>query len=202
MHEHKTSDALTVMTQPTGYRRGLRPRRITKRIVQIREMAEPEMKMAESEVKKDYAAAQARRVITGVNEHGKSCFVSDEDTPVRLSSDANTKCDIWRTGTLPVALTDGDGLEGGVYTSPDERGLVYRIVTFRPDSEWDMSKGFSDANGPLKGMVSPAEAGGIVGLHVTDTVDIVTVVSGELTAVMETGETTLYPGDTLGAARY
>jgi hypothetical protein len=27
------------------------------------------------------AAAQARRVITGVNEHGKSCFVSDEDTP-------------------------------------------------------------------------------------------------------------------------
>jgi mannose-6-phosphate isomerase-like protein (cupin superfamily) len=148
-------------------------------------------------MKKDYAAAQARRIITGVDEDGKSCFVADGATPVRLSGEANTKCDIWRTRTLPVAVADGDGLEGGVYTSPDEGGLVYRIVTFRPDSEWDMSKGFSDANGPLKGMVPPEEAGGIVGLHITDTVDIVTVLSGELTAVMEIGETTLYPGDTL-----
>jgi mannose-6-phosphate isomerase-like protein (cupin superfamily) len=146
---------------------------------------------------KNVRTAQARRIITGVDEHGMSCFVADENTPVRLSSDANTKCDIWRAGTLPVAVDDGDGLEGGVYTSPDAGGLVYRIVTFRPDSEWDMSKGFSDANGPLQGMVPAEEAGGIVGLHVTDTVDIVTVLSGELTAVMETGETTLYPGDTL-----
>jgi mannose-6-phosphate isomerase-like protein (cupin superfamily) len=141
--------------------------------------------------------AQARRIITGVDEHGRSCFVADEDTPVRLSSDANTKCDIWRTGTLPVSVDDGDGLKGAVYMSPDAGGLVYRIVTFRPDSEWDMSKGFSDANGPLDGMIPPQEAGGIVGLHVTDTVDIVTVLSGELTAVTETEETTLYPGDTL-----
>ncbi|MCI0142607.1 cupin domain-containing protein [Arthrobacter bambusae] len=148
-------------------------------------------------MKKDYATAQARRIITGVDEYGKSCFVSDEETPVRFSSEANTKCEIWRTGTLPVPVDNDDGLEGGVYTEPNDGGVVYRIVTFRPDSEWDISAGFGDSHGPLKGMVPPEEAGGIVGLHVTDTVDIVTVLSGELTAVMETEETTLYPGDTL-----
>ena len=34
-------------------------------------------------------------------------------------------------------------------------------------------------------------------MHQTDTIDIVTVISGEVWAVVETGETLMKPGDTL-----
>src|SRR4051794_32154585 len=95
----------------------------------------------------NYAEVQARRVITAEDENGKSYFVEDENTPVRHSSDANTKCDIWRASSVPVSVYDSDGMEDRlVHTSPDKGGFVYRIVTFRPDSEWDAAKGFGDAN--------------------------------------------------------
>jgi hypothetical protein len=94
-------------------------------------------------------------------------------------------------------VEDWDGLGVGVVTLPPEGGLVHRVVTFRPDSEWDMSKGFSDSSGPLAGMVPVEEGGGIQGLHVTDTIDFVTVLSGEIFAVLETEETLLRPADTL-----
>ncbi|WP_025778208.1 hypothetical protein [Brevibacterium sp. VCM10] len=146
----------------------------------------------------DYTAAEARRIVTGVDDDGKSYIVEDRNTPVRHSSDANTKCEIWRSGSVPVHMSAGDGLEGGVRTSPDDNGFVYRIVTFRPDSERDLDAGFADANGPLPGMVAPEEADGIPGLHFTESVDIVTVLSGELTAVMQDHSVTvLGPGDTL-----
>jgi quercetin dioxygenase-like cupin family protein len=74
---------------------------------------------------------------------------------------------------------------------------VYRITSFPPDSEFDRSQGYSDARGPLAGSIALVDSGGIPGLHVTETVDLVTMLSGELWAVMETGETVLRPGDTL-----
>lgn len=146
----------------------------------------------------DYSAAEARRVVTGEDEHGRSYIVEDRNAPVRHSSDANTKCEIWRAASLPVSVRDGDGLEGGVRTSPDAGGFVYRVVTFRPDSERDLTQAFADADGPLPGMVPEEEAGGIPGLHFTESVDIVTVLSGELTAVMQDHSVTvLGPGDSL-----
>jgi quercetin dioxygenase-like cupin family protein len=41
------------------------------------------------------------------------------------------------------------------------------------------------------------EAAGIPGMHSEDTLDIVTVVSGEIYVVLEAGETVLREGDTL-----
>ncbi len=141
--------------------------------------------------------AQARRVITGVDADGKSCIVSDENTPDRFVGPGNTKCDIWRVSNLPVGYGDGPGLEDGVVTQPPDGGLVFRVVTFAPDSEWDQSLGYADANGQLPGTIDAEETGGVPGFHVTETVDIVTILSGELVAIMETGETVLRAGDTL-----
>jgi mannose-6-phosphate isomerase-like protein (cupin superfamily) len=146
----------------------------------------------------NFAEVQARRLITGEDENGKSYFVEDANTPVRHTSHANTKCDIWRASGVPVSVHDMDGMEDRlVHTSPDKGGFVYRLVTFRPDSEWDASEGFGDANGPLRGMVPAEEADGIVGLHYTETVDILTVLSGELTSRMQHGEKVLRAGDTI-----
>jgi mannose-6-phosphate isomerase-like protein (cupin superfamily) len=94
-------------------------------------------------------------------------------------------------------MSDGDGLEVGVLTSPDEGGLIYRLASVPPDAEWDKSAGYRDANGPLPGSVDPADADGVPGMHFTETIDLVTVLSGEIYVVLENGETVLRPGDTL-----
>jgi quercetin dioxygenase-like cupin family protein len=144
----------------------------------------------------EHLQAQARRVITGVDTEGKSCFVSDELTPHRLPGPGNTKCDIWRTGSLPVAYNDNDGIDA-VITEPPAGGIVFRQTTFAPDAEWDKSLGYSDSKGQLHGTVSAEDAGGVEGFHFTESVDIVTVLNGELVSVMETGETVLRAGDTI-----
>jgi len=71
------------------------------------------------------------------------------------------------------------------------------VVTFPPDAEWDRSLDYFDANGSIPKSVPPGEDGGIPGLHATDSFDILTVISGELHVVLETGETLLRQGDTL-----
>jgi hypothetical protein len=145
----------------------------------------------------EHLKQQARRVVIGLDADGRSCIESDELAPDRLAGPANTKCDLWRMAGVPGSFGDGDGLEDGVITLPPIGGLVYRIASFPPDSEFDRSQGYSDAHGPLAGSIAPEDSGGIAGLHVTETIDVVTMLSGELWAVMETGETLLRPGDTL-----
>jgi quercetin dioxygenase-like cupin family protein len=135
-------------------------------------------------------------VVTGVDENGKSCFVSDEPTPHRLVGHGNTKCDIWRVAGIPVAYDDGDGIES-VITEPPKGGLVIRQTTFAPDSEWDKNLGYSDSRGQLVGTITAEDAGGVPGFHYTESVDIVTVLDGELVAVLETGEKVLRAGDTI-----
>jgi mannose-6-phosphate isomerase-like protein (cupin superfamily) len=143
----------------------------------------------------EHLEAQARRVVTGVDTEGRSCIVSDGLTPHRLAGPGLTKCDIWRAESLPTPLTADDGIDEMV-SLPQKAGLVYRVVSFPPDSEWDRTKGYSDAKGALPGS-DIAEKTGIPGLHVTETVDILTILSGELYVVTETGEALLRPGDTL-----
>jgi mannose-6-phosphate isomerase-like protein (cupin superfamily) len=136
-------------------------------------------------------------VVTGLDAQGKSCIDSDELTPTRLPLPANTKCDIWRINTLPASPLDGDGLDGGVVTLPPVEGLVYRLTTFAPDEEWDKSTGFGDSKGQLAGSIPAGQDGGIPGLHVTETIDISTVLDGEIYAIFETEETILRAGDTI-----
>lgn len=144
----------------------------------------------------EHLAAQARRVVVGLDVEGKSTIFEDALTATRLPGPGNTKCDIWRLGRVPAPLHDSDGLDGHVRTPPPPAGLVYRVTTFPPDSEWDRARGYSDADGSLPGSVT-SEVGGIPGLHQTHTFDILTVISGEMYLVVEKGETLLRQGDTL-----
>jgi mannose-6-phosphate isomerase-like protein (cupin superfamily) len=144
----------------------------------------------------EHLKAQARRVLVGNDADGKSTIVEDELTSTRLPGPGNTKCDIWRLERVPAPLNDSDGLDGLVKTPPPLAGLVYRVTTFPPDSEWDRSQGYSDSAGSLPGSVA-ADVGGIPGLHETHSFDILTVISGEMYLIVENGETLLRQGDTL-----
>jgi mannose-6-phosphate isomerase-like protein (cupin superfamily) len=147
---------------------------------------------------RNHLDAQARRVVTGVNAEGRSVVVLDEPTPHRLPNPGNTKCDIWRMDSVPTSKDADDALSGvGVVTEPPRTGLVHRVVTFPPDSEWDRRLGYSDSRGVLPTGYADNDDGGIPGLHVTDTVDFLTIISGELVCELEEGEAVLRPGDTM-----
>ena len=145
-----------------------------------------------------HESAQARRVVTGYDSDGRSCVVADEFTPHRLVTPGTTKCDIWRFHGLPSPIESEDGLEvGRVETAPPLGGLTVRVTTFPPDSEWDRSLGYADTGGRLSTGNPDFDDEGIPGLHVTDTVDILTIISGELWCVLQEGEVRLGAGDSI-----
>ena len=81
-----------------------------------------------------------------------------------------------------------------VITRSAPEGLLVRVVTFPPDSEWDRSVCYSDSSGSLPVSVTHSS---IPGLHSTNSLDVLNVISGELNVELEDGQTLLRSGDVL-----
>jgi mannose-6-phosphate isomerase-like protein (cupin superfamily) len=110
----------------------------------------------------------SRRVVTGLNAEGRSCVVIDGPVP-RHGPVANL---IWRTTAVPA---DNSGSADAA--APYEMGFLHDGGT----------------NFILTEL--PAGIGGEAFMHVTDTIDYLVVIGGEVVMVLETGEVTLRPGD-------
>jgi mannose-6-phosphate isomerase-like protein (cupin superfamily) len=143
----------------------------------------------------EYAQIQARRVVAGVNRALKSVIVSDGATPARIATDAFIINQIWQTDNLPPKVLAEDTSHGEVSISPPAAGFIYLVTTFPPDTSWNFADGYKDALAASGGENAHVANDGIAGLHQTDTVDIITVLSGEIHAVLEEGEVLLKQGD-------
>lgn len=139
-----------------------------------------------------FKGVPARRVLCGQSAEGKSTIVSDGPTTRWLSTPAMTVCDIWETEALPVAFTQ-EPCEGKVVLDPARGGFIYRVTTFMPDDSFDPA----EMAKLVEGMGGAMQQGDKPGLHRSDTVDMVTVMSGECYCVLEEGEVHLTPGDTV-----
>lgn len=113
-------------------------------------------------------APASRRIVTGLNEEGRSCILIDGPVP-RQRPVANL---IWRTDGWPA---DNSGREDSA--PPYEMEFLH--------------------DGGVNFILTELPAGleGDAFMHATDTIDYLVVVSGELVLVLETGEVTLGPGD-------
>lgn len=139
---------------------------------------------------------RARRVIAGTNTDGKSMIVADEETAVRVALDAFTVNDVWRTNALPATLNGDDDLGAELELDPPAAGLVVRLATFPPDAEIDAAA-YGASIDTLHGEDANAGDDVAMGLHKTDTIDVATILDGEIYSVYETGEVLLGPGDTV-----
>ena len=141
---------------------------------------------------------QGRRVVTGVGANGRSTIVEDEDTSTRSNTPGWITCDVWQIDAFPPNVKDDNTLVPGdsVMYAPSG-GIVWRVSTFPPDSEWDAATQSGESLGGLGAAEALAADGDIPGMHATETVDVVTIISGEIYAVLEDGETLLRPGDTI-----
>jgi len=143
----------------------------------------------------EHLEAHSRVVVTGVNDSGKSVIVRDGDTAARVATEAYTINQIWQVDSLPPHVLAEDTSGGEASIAPPASGFVYLVTTWPPDSEWDMAAGYEAALAASGDAEAHVEGSAVPGMHQTDTVDIVTVISGELTGIVEDGEVTLKAGD-------
>jgi mannose-6-phosphate isomerase-like protein (cupin superfamily) len=140
-----------------------------------------------------------RRVTVGFADDGRSTVQADSRDLPRLERPGGmTITEIWRTSSVPADLDDVSPMTALEVLGVPTAGLAVRVCTFPPAAQIDpadqeaYSRQLAGAYGSRQ-----AAAQDVPGMHRTETVDVVTVISGELHVVTESGETVLRQGDSV-----
>ena len=142
-----------------------------------------------------------RRVVTGHNAQGKSVIASDAPSPHLLmipGQDHFGMTNLWVTDGAPADNSGGrDAAARPVVLEPPAGGTIFRVVEFLPDQSlagFDRKAAFESMGA---GHAMDRDASRHPGMHKTATVDYAIVLSGEIWALMDEGETLLRTGDVL-----
>jgi mannose-6-phosphate isomerase-like protein (cupin superfamily) len=143
-----------------------------------------------------------RRVVTGHDAEGRSIVASDAPSPHTIAiSDAPAfgMTDLWVTTGAPADNSGaGDPAARTIVLEPPARGTIFRVVEFPPDAQiagkFDRVKAF-EAIGASEAL--DPDGSRHPGMHRTHSVDYAIVLSGEIWAVMDVGETLVRAGDCL-----
>src|SRR3954465_14160796 len=141
--------------------------------------------------------ASVRRVVTGINASGKSVII--EDGPVRKMRTVQERPgyvsnEVWITRGAPVPIDDPDRTAEVSTVAPVAGGTILRVIDIPPESKdpAERERAIRATFGNLYKDADHRPSGGPhPGMHVTDTVDYALVLSGEIVAVMDEGETLL-----------
>jgi hypothetical protein len=146
-------------------------------------------------------AWRVRRVVTGHDAKGRSCFVTDGLAPnikEMESMPGVALTDLWETTTSPASNEGNlDAVTRPVRLEPPKSGTILRIVEFPPDSVWRGSANAGRAFDSIGAGHAPDHASDDPMRHKTNTVDYIIVLKGEIYALMDEGETLLKAGDIL-----
>lgn len=136
---------------------------------------------------------QVRRVVTGQTEAGTSVFVSDEQLePITLSLLPGAEFHrIWGSDEVVTLPTDGAAPPAHSYF-PSTQGFRFGVFTLGPDSvtmteNLEMGAALAELDEKLPGMAEMMEPNN-PGMHRTDTVDFVLVLSGEVSLELDDGK--------------
>jgi hypothetical protein len=147
-----------------------------------------------------------RRVVTGHDADGQSIILSDETSRhiMPIMNQANfAVTDFWKTLATPAdngTKSAGDPCGLPIQVAPPAGGSVFRVVQFPPDRDWAEKAAALGGSVPIDETAKSASKGGVVRhahMHRTRSIDYAIVLSGEIWAVMDVGETKLVAGDVL-----
>jgi len=146
-----------------------------------------------------------RRIVTGHDEAGNAVIISDAP-PTRVQQVGGpggpTFFEVWNTRESPTLIDrrSSEPVESGLVLPPPSGGTRIRVIDFPP--EGDAIRQLTPAEAARKfGEIGGAEASRSAAgaphplMHRTQTVDYGIVLDGELTLVVDRGETTIRPGD-------
>lgn len=121
------------------------------------------------------------RVVTGYDEDGNPVVIRQGEPPVVIHAGRYTTTELWVSERGPIVAADIDASTREWALEPPPGGACFRIVEIAP----------GPGGGP------GTQHAEFQGAHATDTLDYVTVLSGEVTLVVGDTEVTLGPGDSV-----
>lgn len=146
-----------------------------------------------------------RRVVTGHDADGKAIIISNEPpgrTQLVGGPGGPTFIEVWHTSETPALIhtQPSEPDEKGLVLSPPKSGTRIRVIDFPPEGEEFRKLMARDTAAQFKAMggektSSLAEAAPHPLMHKTKTVDYGIVLEGEITLVLDRGETIIQAGD-------
>lgn len=122
-----------------------------------------------------------RRVVTGIDDDGRSVFLSDGP-----AFGGDQWAEVWVTDPAQGIDAVVDPRDGPMVLEPPTGGSAWRVFEVPPEAA--MREAMASAVGTIDGMEAD-------GFHTTATVDFVIVLEGEVALELDDGEVTLGPGD-------
>ncbi len=146
-----------------------------------------------------------KRIVTGHDSEGRAVILSDAP-PTRAQliggSGGPTFYEVWNTREMPVLIDrqSGEPFEDGLVLAPPKGGTRIRVIDFPPESDairgltaTEAAEKFAEMGGKE---AAQSEAGAPHPLmHRTETLDYAIVIEGELTLILDRGETIARAGD-------
>jgi mannose-6-phosphate isomerase-like protein (cupin superfamily) len=140
-----------------------------------------------------------RLVVTGHDDRGLSTIVSQGPFPTQVRRpNGLTIADAWTADVVPTPMNAESAGNDDESLKPPTSGVCVRIAVFPPDADVDeaASAAYEAASKGLYGDQG-SDSSSRPGMHRTETVDVVTVLSGEIWNLTDDGEVRLRPGDVL-----
>ena len=144
--------------------------------------------------------ANARRIVTGHHPDGRSMVMIDDSGPNMTEIKGWPGLwvtELWTSEEMPIdnRRSDDRGARK-MRHDPGPNGTIFRIVEIPPESSnatIDVAAAFEDLGSENKPRA--ADSARHPSMHKTNSVDYLVVISGEMTMLMEDGETLLRQGD-------
>ncbi len=150
--------------------------------------------------------APVRRVVTGHDNEGRAIIQQDSPVPRvhRVGGERGPLFfEVWNTRATPAPIgrADGEPQEDGIQLAPPVRGTRIRVLDIPPDDASLAALTPEQARAHFA-EVGAADAASHAGagsrhafMHRTETIDYGIVLEGELTLIMDVGETVVRAGD-------
>ena len=149
-----------------------------------------------------------RRIVTGINAEGKSVIVEDGPPPVARPTSGRPGAAsrrVWVSFDSPAKIDDPDRTPELPGLMPPASGNVMSYVDFPPEPKDEAERARlrtaaeQHQSGPPSepGLTRAGPGAPHPGMHTTESLDYAIVLSGEIYAVMDEGETLMKAGDIL-----
>jgi mannose-6-phosphate isomerase-like protein (cupin superfamily) len=140
-----------------------------------------------------------RRVVTGEDEQGRSAVVHDGEPPhaVFLEASSFGEHAVWHVELPPKDVHAGGDPAGDVFQFPPPTGSAtfMRAVIPAARTQVDADALVAEARQKMPGLLAVSDHSRGAGMHRTDTIDLLVVVSGEVDLVLEAETVRLSAGD-------
>ena len=150
--------------------------------------------------------APFRRIVTGHDEKGRSIIKEDAPPPrvSRIGGETGPMFyEVWNTGETPARIDrdSGEPPEKGIILSPPENGTRIRVLDIPPEDGSfqeitpEQAKAHFAEVSAVDASSHSSEGSRHPFMHRTESIDYGIMLEGELTLIMDVGETVIRAGD-------